>query len=135
MLLRLNLLLLMAAAFLPFPTAVLAQAFHHSADAERVAIVLYGGTALVIELLLRSAVSYAVSRPGLTDAEPSTAPRPKPKRDWREALTASLYGLAILAGIFIFPRLAAAAYLLVAIRGVLVIGGEGRLSLRGLTPR
>ncbi len=31
-----------------------------------------------------------------------------------------LYGLAILAGIFIFPKLAAAAYLLVAIRGVLV---------------
>ncbi len=44
-----------------------------------------------------------------------------------------LYGLAILAGIFIFPKLAAAAYLLVAIRGVLVIGGEGRLSLGGLS--
>ena len=50
-------------------------------------------------------------------------------------MTASLYALAILAGIFIFPRLAAAAYLLVAIRGMLVVGGEGRLSLRGLTPR
>ena len=50
-------------------------------------------------------------------------------------MTASLYGLAILAGIFIFPKLAAAAYLFVAIRGVLVIGGEGRLSLRGLSRR
>ena len=40
------------------------------------------------------------------------------------------YGLAILAGIFIFPKLAAAASLLVAIGGGLVIGGEGRLSLR-----
>ena len=40
--LRLNLLLLMAAAFLPFPTAVLAQSFHASDQAERVAVVFYG---------------------------------------------------------------------------------------------
>jgi TMEM175 potassium channel family protein len=133
-LLRINLLLLMAAAFLPFPTAVLAQALHHSDEAERVAIVLYGGTALVIELLLRSAVSYALSQPELTHAEPSEAPAEKRRRNWREAVTASAYGLAILAGIFIFPKLAAGAYLVVAIRGVLVIGGEGRLSLRGLGP-
>ena len=67
----------------------------------------------MIELLLRAAVSYAASQPELTDTTPPAARRrPKPKRDWREAVTASLYGLAILAGIFIFPRLAAAAYLL-----------------------
>lgn len=50
----LNLLLLMAAAFLPFPTAVLAQSFDASERAERVAIAFYGATALVIELLLRA---------------------------------------------------------------------------------
>ncbi len=133
-LLRLNLLLLLVTAFLPFPTAVMAQAFDHSDNAERVAVAFYGGTALVIELLLRSAVRYAISKPDLTDTTPAGAP-PKEARGWREAVTASLYGLAILAGIFIFPRLAAAAYLLVAIRGVLVIGGEGQLSLRGLSPR
>jgi uncharacterized membrane protein HdeD (DUF308 family) len=43
--------------------------------------------------------------------------------------------VAILAGIFIFPKLAAAGYLLVAVRGVLVIGGQGRLGLRWLTGR
>jgi hypothetical protein len=39
------------------------------------------------------------------------------------------------AGIFIFPKLAAVGYLLVTIRGVLVIGGEGRLGLRALRAR
>ena len=127
-LLRLNLLLLLAAAFLPFPTAIMAQAFDASENAERVAVAFYGGTALVIELLLGAAITYAASRPDLTDTTPPGAPPPsQPKRHWREAVTASLYALAILAGIFIFPRLAAAAYLLVAIRGMLVIGGEGRL--------
>jgi uncharacterized membrane protein len=53
---RLNLLLLMAAAFLPFPTAVLAQSFHASDQAERVAVVFYGLVALVIELLLRPGI-------------------------------------------------------------------------------
>jgi len=134
-LLRLNMLLLLVAAFLPFPTAVMAQAFEHSQTAERVAVAFYGGTALLIELLLRSAITYAVSKPELTDTTPPGAPPPKPERNWREAVTASLYGLAILAGIFIFPKLAAAAYLLVAIRGVLVVGGEGRLSLRRLSRR
>jgi hypothetical protein len=105
------------------------------ASAERVAVAFYGGTALLIELLLRSAITYAASRPDLTDTTPAGAPPPKPERSWREAVQASFYGLAILAGIFIFPKLAAAAYLLVAIRGVLVVGGEGRLSLRGLSGR
>ena len=38
-------------------------------------------------------------------------------------------------GVFAFPRLAAAAYLLVALRGVFVIGDEGRLSLSALGSR
>ena len=131
-LLRLNLLLLMAAAFLPFPTGVLAQAIHESDDAERTAIILYGATALVIELLLRASVRYALSQPDLTDVRAEERPAPKPHRVWRDAITALAYGVAILAGVFIFPKLATIAYLVVAIRGVLVIGVEGRLGLRGL---
>ena len=61
-LLRLNLLLLMTAAFLPFPTTVLAQALHHGGTAERTAVVFYGAAALVIEMLLRAAERYASSR-------------------------------------------------------------------------
>ena len=133
-LLRLNLLLLMAAAFLPFPTAVLAEAFHASDDAERTAVVFYGFTALVIELLLRAGVRYAASRPDLTVARLSGAParRPDEPTGWRASLGAAFYGVAILAGVFIFPKLAAVGYLAVAVRGVLVIGGEGRLGLRWL---
>ena len=75
-LLRLNLLLLLAAAFLPFPTAIMAQAFDASENAERVAVAFYGGTALVIELLLGAAVTYAASRPDLTDTTPPGAAPP-----------------------------------------------------------
>jgi hypothetical protein len=49
---------------------------------------------------------------------------------WRAAMGGVLYSIAILVGIFIFPRVAAVAYFLVALRGVIVIGGEGRLGLR-----
>ncbi len=133
-LLRLNLLLLMSAAFLPFPTGVLAQAFHVSRDAERTAVVFYGATALVIELLLRGAVKYAASRPELMMPDASGAPIPAPRgqRGWRAGVGSAIYAIGILVGVFVFPRLAAAAYLLVALRGVLVIGGEGRLGLRRL---
>jgi uncharacterized membrane protein len=131
-LLRLNLLLLLAAAFLPFPTGVLAQAIHASDEAERTAIVLYGATALLIELLLRASVRYALSQPELTDVPPEKVPAPAAHRAWRESITSALYAVAILAGIFVFPKLATLAYLVVAIRGVFVIGGEGRLGLRGL---
>ena len=63
-LLRLNMLLLMAAAFLPFPTAVLAEALDASNRAERTAIAFYGLTVLVIELLL-VAVRHVASHPDL----------------------------------------------------------------------
>jgi uncharacterized membrane protein len=136
-LLRLNLLLLMAAAFLPFPTGVLAQAFHASDDAERAAIVFYGATALVIEVLLRVTIRYARSRPELLIAS-AQGPLPEPQareRDWSEAVGGAIYGAGILVGVFLFPKVAAALYLLVAIRGVFVIGGEGRLGLRALLRR
>jgi len=132
-LLRINLLLLLVAAFLPFPTAVMAQAFHASDRAERVAIVFYGATALLIEIVLRVGIRYAASRPELQVAgtvhgvpQPTAPSMP---RGWREAFGAIVYAVGILAGIFIFPKLAAAAYLLVAVRGVTVVGREGRLSL------
>jgi uncharacterized membrane protein len=130
-LLRINLFLLMVAAFLPFPTGVLAEAIHHSDEAERAAVSFYGATALVIELLLRSAFRYAEARPELAHAPagPSTAEH---HGGWGEKAGTVLYALGILAGILIFPKLAIAAYLVVAVRGVVVIGGEGRLGMRGL---
>jgi uncharacterized membrane protein len=59
---RLNILLLMAVSFLPFPTALMAEALQESRDAERAAVVVYGTTALVIELLM--AASWVPRRRG-----------------------------------------------------------------------
>jgi uncharacterized membrane protein len=132
-LLRLNMMLLLAAAFLPFPTSVLAQALHASAQAERVAIALYGATALVIELLLQAAVRYAASQPGLVSESGEGQPlilEPRRKRDVRTWLSSVVYGVAIAFGILLFPRASAIAYLAVAVRGVFVVGDAGRLGLR-----
>ena len=47
---RVNLLLLMAVAFLPFPTKLVAEAIRN-ASAERAAVIFYGASLLVISLL------------------------------------------------------------------------------------
>ena len=130
-LLRLNLLLLMTAAFLPFPTSVLAQALHHGGTAERTAVVFYGAAALLIEVLLRGAERYASSQLDL-QAQASTAP-PAPEHvhvpGWRRWASTALYAAAILFGVFLFPRVAVIGYLAVGIRSVFVVGSAGRLSL------
>jgi uncharacterized membrane protein len=138
-LLRINLLLLMVVAFLPFPTAVLAAALHHSGTAERTAVVFYGAIALTIEVLISRGEQYADSRPDLTlDGPSETSTRARRRRaGWRGWLGTALYAAAILVGVFFFPRVALAGYLAVAVRGVMVLGGEGHLSprIRGLGPR
>ena len=127
-LLRLNLVLLLAAAFLPFPTGVLSQSFEASESAERAAVAFYGATALVIELILRGMIRYAASRPELVEG---AAPKlPRSERGWQATIGTAAYTAAILVGIFIFPRAAALLYLAIALRGVLVSGHEGRLSIR-----
>ena len=52
-LMLINLLLLMAVSFLPFPTKLMAEAIH-SSDAERAAVIFYGGSLLVISSLLNA---------------------------------------------------------------------------------
>ena len=130
-LLRLNLLLLMMAAFLPFPTSVLAQALHHGGTAERTAVAFYGAVALVIDLLLRAAERYASSRQDLQMDPTSATPGPERARviRWRSWASTALYAAAILFAVFLFPRVAVIGYLAVGIRSVFVAGSAGRLSL------
>ncbi len=135
-LLRLNLLLLMATSFLPFPTSVLAEALHAGESAERTAVVFYGAAALVIELLLRASVRYAESRPDLRVGDWSAATTPEVGAKarphvtgWRAWVSTALYAVAILFGVFVFPKIAVVGYLAVGIRSVFVVGSEGRLSL------
>ena len=97
-LMRINLALLMAVSFLPFPTKLLAEAIHDR-DAERAAVIFYGATLLVISLLLsalwgvirreRDLLKPEVSEqeinahPGRDDAEPGLLRRRDRARDLR----------------------------------------------------
>ncbi|MBV8221609.1 MAG: DUF1211 domain-containing protein [Solirubrobacterales bacterium] len=130
-LLRLNLVLLMGAAFLPFPTRVLAQALHHGDTAERTAVVFYGAVALAIEVVLRASERYAAARPTLlATTEPASSAGPaQPATGWRRWASTLLYAVAILFAVFLFPKVAVIGYLAVGIRSVFVVGSEGRLSL------
>jgi uncharacterized membrane protein len=127
-LLRLNVALLMAAAFLPFPTGLLAEAFDASREAERAAIVVYGATAGVIEALLAAMRRHVAAHPELHAAG---APAPVHRPVAQQAARPALYGAAMIVGLLLLPRLAAVLYLLVAARAVLVPGREGRLTLGG----
>jgi uncharacterized membrane protein len=60
---RLNLLLLMAIAFLPFPTKLVAEAIE-SSNAERTAVLFYGATLLLISVLITGIIRYAGSQTG-----------------------------------------------------------------------
>ena len=125
---RLNILLLMVVSFLPFPTALMAEALQESRSAERAAVVVYGVVAALIEVLLASASRYAAAHPDLL-VEGAPAP---PSRDRaRGGIRAGLYAVLLLFGILLLPRLAAFGYFAVAAYAVLSPRGEGRLTLRG----
>jgi uncharacterized membrane protein len=124
-LMRLNLLVLMVAAFLPFPTGLLAEAFDVSREAERTAVVVYGLTAGLIEGLMAAAWRYAQDHPALLHGDLS----PPQGSLQRHGIPAVLYGGAILVGILLFPRLAAVLYFVVALRAVLSPAGTLRLTL------
>ena len=66
MLLLLNVIFLMLVAFLPFPTAVLAEAFHRGLD-EPVATAFYGGTLTLIGIPINAMWRYAARGHRLLD--------------------------------------------------------------------
>jgi uncharacterized membrane protein len=127
-LMRLNLMLLMAVSFLPFPTGLMAEALQETDSAERAAVVVYGSVAGVIELLLATASRYAAARPELL--KEGAPPPPRAERA-RGGIRFSLYGVMLFAGILLLPKIAAFGYFAVAAYAVLSPRGEGRLTLRG----
>jgi uncharacterized membrane protein len=128
-LMRMNILLLMAVSFLPFPTTLMAEALKASESAERAAVVVYGGVALVIEALGAAMWRYAASRPGLLPEDGVPLPEHTQRRS--RGVRGALYGIALFLGIILLPKLAAFGYFVVAAIAVLSARGEGRLSLRG----
>jgi TMEM175 potassium channel family protein len=107
---RLNLLVLLFASFIPFPTKLVTE-FVDDRDAERVAVVFYGLTLLALALALTAFVRYAAENPRLVKDEVAA-----------EEVEAALvhqpdflfYGIGILVGLFV-PRLGVVLYLLTAL--------------------
>ena len=120
--LRLNLLLLLVVAFLPFPTRLLAEG-RGDVDAERVAVTMYGLTLLAIHLLGYALDVYA-RREGLFAPRGESA---ELQREERKLLPAVIgYVLAIFIGLA-FPRAAIAVYLGLAVYLVVPFRDVARL--------
>ena len=119
-LMLLNLLLLMAVAFLPFPTKLMAEAIHNE-EAARTAVIFYGGTLLVISLLLSALwgsvfLDRHVLRPEVTEEEIKAIAL---------AATPSIgFYVAIIALAFFAPRVAIFGYLVIAIVALVRMRGD-----------
>jgi uncharacterized membrane protein len=117
---RLNLLLLMAISFLPFPTRLMAQAIHDT-QAERAAVITYGANLLAISILYALLWEAAVRAPGLLQPDVT----PEEIRAFRRIASpsAGFYVLATALAIFA-PRVAVFWLLGVAIAIVLRARGD-----------
>jgi uncharacterized membrane protein len=107
--LRLNLVLLLVVAFLPFPTSLISSSIG-STEHERVAEVLYGVnlllTAVLLSVLWRYAGRARLLRPDITDQDASILTR---------RLTPGLGGYVVLIVVGLFrPTIAVIGYLAIA---------------------
>ncbi|MDH4353028.1 MAG: TMEM175 family protein [Actinomycetota bacterium] len=107
---RLNLLLLLVVAFLPFPTRLVAE-YIREGDAERVATTIYGLNLFLVSVLVSVVWRYAVHakllRPDADSEEIQVLTR---------RLTPGLAGYVVLIVLGLFaPTLAVLGYLLIAV--------------------
>ena len=110
----------MAVSFLPFPTKLLAEAIRDT-DAERAAVIFYGGTLLVISLLI-SALWGAIARNrDLLRPEVS-------EQEINKFLVATTPSLGFYVGVIVLavfaPKVAAFGYLVIAVVAVLRVHGD-----------
>ena len=120
--LRLNLFVLLAVSFLPFPTRLLAEGLGER-DAERVAITVFGFTLLVIRLAGMACDAYA-RRTGLFSGAPADVDAPPTDADGddaelrrsRRVSLAAIVGYAIFIPVGAFlPAVALTYYLCLAV--------------------
>jgi uncharacterized membrane protein len=113
---RINLGLLMAVSFLPFPTRLVAESLKHTESSERAAVIFYGAALLVISILF-SALWRAVARdrqllrPEVSDEEVAAI--------GRAASPDIPFYLVVIVLAILAPRIAAFGYLAVALLGVM----------------
>jgi uncharacterized membrane protein len=123
-LLRLNLLLLLVVAILPFPTRLVAEGLD-DVSGERVFVAMYGIALLAIRVLLYAFDTYAAREhlfaPGTVD-EPDTVRR-------SILPVVAVYALSILIGL-VFPAVAVALYCAIAVVLVVPFGALRRVFVR-----
>ena len=124
--LRLNLLLLLVVAFLPFPTRLVADALQQSADAERVAVTFYGLTLLAIRLLGAGLAEYA--RREHLYSPPKEGEEP-PGAQQKLLSVVIGYVIAIITGLLL-PAAAVAVYFALAVYLVVPFREVARLLFR-----
>lgn len=111
---RINLILLLVVAFLPFPTHLMAEAIHNR-DAERDAVIFYGANLFVISLMLTALVTQIRRHPDELTTDDAN--------EYFESLagfSAPNLGSYVLlvAAAFIAPRLSAVGLFAIAAYGV-----------------
>jgi uncharacterized membrane protein len=118
---RTNLALLMAVAFLPFPTRLVADSLRHGIGNERAAVIFYGASLLVIAIVFSTLWRNATSdrqllKPEVSDAE---------VRAIGEATTPNIgFYAAVMVVAILVPRVAAFGYLVIAIVAVARARGD-----------
>jgi uncharacterized membrane protein len=106
---RINLVVLLLAAFLPFPTKLVGE-FIGKPDPERVAVLFYGGTLLLLDLAL-----FAFARYGVEDGrhlKPGTPP--DRVRDIAAPVSLAFYGVAMAVSLLL-PVVGVALFLSIAV--------------------
>ena len=119
-LMSINLLLLMAVSFLPFPTKLMAEAID-SSDAERAAVIFYGASLLVISCLLSALWGFVARdrhllRPDVSAQEFNAI---------AVATTPSIgFYIGVIALALLAPKIAVFGYLVIAVVAVLRARGD-----------
>ncbi|MGO9490487.1 MAG: TMEM175 family protein [Solirubrobacteraceae bacterium] len=114
LLLRINLLLLLVIAFLPFPTKLVANSLQ-SSPRERVFVTMYGLALLTIRLLGSAMDAYARRARLYSPADPGEGQQDEPRELWPVVVG---YVLAIILGLAV-PAVAVAAYFALAVYMIL----------------
>ena len=125
---RLNLVLLLFAAFLPFPTRMMSE-WAGVVDAQRVAVVFYGLVLLAMVLMLIVLGQHA-ERAGLFGDDVADERREEARVRYQLMPSLVAYVAAAVLGFFV-PRLGISIYLLIAIWLAIPIANVRRLFGKG----
>jgi uncharacterized membrane protein len=121
---RLNLVLLMAITFLPFPTKLMAEAIHDN-SAERAAVIAYGVNLFAISVVFSLIWEAVRRRPELLEPDVTAAEVARFRR--RTAPGVGFYGAIVVLSV-LAPRVAAIGFLAIAVWIIVVAPGDPRPS-------